>query len=90
MLDSLKTRITHLISLYEAEKAEKTKLLELLDERIKQVEAYEKQIDELEKKIDNQKLTGAFTTASQDTAEAKQKIDFLVKEIDKCISLIEG
>ncbi len=90
MLDSLKTRITHLISLYEAEKAEKIKLLALLDERIKQVETYEKQIEELEKKIDNQKLTEAFTASSQDTAEAKKKIDSLVKEIDKCISLIEG
>ncbi len=90
MLDSLKTRITHLISLYEAEKAEKLKLLALLDERTKQVEAYKKQIIELEQKIDNQMLTEAFTVASQDTTEAKKKIDSLVKEIDKCISLIEG
>lgn len=90
MFNSLKIRITHLISLYEAEKAEKFKLLELLDEKTKQVEAYKKQINELEKKIDNQTLTDAFTATSQDTAEAKKKIDFLVKEIDKCISLIEG
>ena len=52
------------------------------------LEAVKKQIIELERQIDNQRLAGAFL--SDDNAESKKRIDRLIKEIDKCISLMEG
>ena len=43
----------------------------------------------MEKQIDNLKLKTAFLSTSGDE-EAKEKIDKLIREIDRCIALLEG
>ena len=88
MLDELRQKITQLIAAYESEKAECDRLRAALEKSMKQNDTYEQQIIELERQIDNQKLAGAFLTG--DNAESKKRIDRLIKEIDKCISLMEG
>ena len=88
MLDAVKQKITQLIAAYESEKAECKRLREELEKSSTQNDAYKKQITELERKIDNQRLAGAFLNG--DNTESKKKIDKLIKEIDKCISLMEG
>ena len=90
MLENVKKHITQLIAAYEKEKMERTRLQSELDQAREQNEAYKKQIIELERQIDNQKLTEAFMAGSGDTTAAKKKIDSLVKEIDRCIKLMEG
>ena len=88
MLDTVKQKITQLIAAYETEKAECEKLRAMLEQYKVENEAYRKQIIELERQIDNQKLAGAFLNG--DNTESKKKIDKLIKEIDKCITLMEG
>ena len=88
MLDAVRQKITQLIAAYETEKAERMKLQAELERKVSENETYKKQIIELERKIDNQRLAGAFLNG--DNAESKKKIDKLIKEIDKCISLMEG
>ena len=90
MLDELRQKITRLIAAYESEKAECDRLRAALEKSMKQNEAYEQQIIELERQIDNQKLAEAFMAGGADTAAAKKKIDSLMKEIDRCIKLMEG
>lgn len=90
MIDALKKRIQQLISAYEQERSERIELQAKLDESEIRNEAYRKQITELERKIDNLKLADAFKAGNVDNAEAKKKIDRLIKEIDKCITLMEG
>ena len=88
MLDKLKQKITQLIAAYESEKAECDRLRTELDKAVSLNRTYEQQIIELERQIDNQRLAGAFLNG--DNKESKKKIDRLIKEIDKCISLMEG
>jgi predicted nucleic acid-binding Zn-ribbon protein len=45
-------------------------------------------IKELEKKYDRSKLTGALLGDGENAIEAKRKITELVREIDKCIALL--
>jgi chromosome segregation ATPase len=90
MLDELRQKIAQLIAAYESEKAECDRLRAALDKSTTQNEAYKQQIIELERQIDNQKLTEAFMAGGTDTAAAKKKIDSLMKEIDRCIKLMEG
>ena len=73
---------------YEAEKAESQRLRTALEQSTAQNEAYQQQIIELERQIDNQRLAGAFLNG--DNTESKKKIDKLIREIDKCIMLIKG
>ena len=88
MLDTVKQKITKLIAAYEGQKAECARLSAELEQYKKQNEAYAQQIIELERQIDNQKLAGAFLCG--DNTESKKKIDRLIREIDKCITLMEG
>lgn len=90
MLENVRKQITRLIAAYESEREQKLKLQSELDEAKTENEAYRKQIIELERQIDNQKLTDAFMAGGTDTAAAKKKIDSLVREIDRCIKLMEG
>ena len=90
MLETVKHKITRLIAAYEKEKSERTIAQKELEQLKAQNETYRKQIIELERQIDNLKLTEAFKGRAINSTEAKRKVDSLVKEIDRCIKLIEG
>ena len=89
MLDTIKQSIRQLIAAYEKERMERIRLQAELEESRTQNEACRKQITELERQIDNLKLTEAFK-ATGESPEARKKIDGLIREIDRCISLMEG
>ena len=90
MLDTLKQPIVKLIAAYETEKSDRERLEKELAEVKQQNDTYRKQILELERQIDNQKLSEAFKATAGNGADAKKKVNALLKEIDKCIKLIEG
>ena len=90
MIGKLKERIQQLIAIYEKERAERIRLEAELEKSESQNAEYAKQITELERTIDNLKLADAFKAGNADNTEARKKIDKLIKEIDKCITLIEG
>ena len=90
MIEKLRQRIQELISAYETEKQERRRLESELEKATTQNKAYKEQIIELERTIDNLKLADAFKSGNTDNAEARKKIDRLIKEIDKCITLMEG
>ena len=49
-----------------------------------------RRIEDLEHQVDNLRLTEAFMAPAGSDSGAKEKIDRLIKEIDKCISLMEN
>lgn len=89
MLNGLKDSFGKLIAAYEQEKAAKEKILSELNESREQVSACKMRINELERELDNLKLQSAFT-GSSDNYDAKQKLDRMIREIDKCITLLEA
>ena len=90
MLETIKLKIAQLIAAYEAEKAERERIQALLEQADIQNKQYREQITELNRTIDNLKLAEAFKAGPASSPEAKKKIDSLIRDIDKCISLIEG
>ena len=90
MIDKLKERIQQLIAAYESERAQRVKLEAELEKSESENVTYQKQITELERTIDNLRLADAFKAGNADNTEARKKIDKLIKEIDKCITLMEG
>ncbi len=88
MLEDIRSNITRLISLYETEKQRADSLAEKLAHCEEQSESYRKQITELNRQIDNLQLASAFT-ADGDNRVAKDRIAKLIREIDKCIKLLE-
>jgi len=89
MLENLRKEIEKLISLYEEEKTERIRLQGLLAESRAENESCRKQIGDLEQQVNNLQLSEAFGAVG-DKAAAKEKIEKLIKEIDKCVSLLEN
>jgi uncharacterized coiled-coil DUF342 family protein len=89
MLEEVRQQIEKLIARYEAGKAENERLRAELQACKETGEAYRRQILELESTIETLKLTEAFT-AGGDHQAAKEKMDKLIREIDKCISYLEN
>lgn len=89
MLEELKANFESLVSLYEKEKGKNETLSARLSESEAACESYKKQISELERKVESLNLTEAFMSPGDSSAAAKEKIEKLIKEIDKCISLLE-
>ena len=89
MPEDLRSNITRLIALYEGEKKRADDAEAQLAERNKEIASCNLQIAELNRQIDNQRLTSAISAAG-DNPEAKQRLTKLIAEIDKCIALLEA
>lgn len=88
MLEDIKSNIEKLISLYETEKQRADVLAEKLAQSEEKSKSYQKQITDLNQQIDTLKLSAAFTSGG-DNREAKDRVEKLIREIDKCIKLLE-
>ena len=88
MLESVRAQIEQLIARYEAESVENKRLRQELRAREETVEALRKQNMELESEIETRKFAEAFSGGVV-PADAKAKVDTLIKEIDICISCLE-
>ena len=89
MLEDIRKNIERLIALYEGERQQKERLVLELRQRDEEIDSYKKQIADLERQVDNLKLTEAFTAPAGSGDAAKEKIDRLITEIDRCITLLE-
>ena len=88
IIENLKKKIELLISKYEAVVSENKILSTELSLLKSNLENEKNKGSELENKVNNLQLVEAFRASSEDVKDAKQKIAKLVKEIDKCIALL--
>lgn len=89
MLENLKTYIEKLIAEYEAAKGENASLRAAVESDKAEIISLKEQIIDLNRQIDSLKLKAAFTESSTKDSGAKEKVEKLIKEIDRCISLME-
>ena len=90
MLDNVRQQFLSLVSAYETERAERCRLEQENKELAQKCETYREQILELKTKNDKLGLTAAFVGSSADTSESRKKIEMIVKEIDKCLALMNS
>ncbi|MCQ2149516.1 MAG: hypothetical protein MJY45_04050 [Bacteroidales bacterium] len=90
MIQDIKLRFERLIALYEAQKERSENLSSELVRCRESNEALVKQNADLKNQIDKLKLSAAFRANDGSASEAKERIERLVGEIDKCISLLES
>ena len=89
MFEDIKKSFEKLVALYESERGQRMRLQKELESAKAENAAYKERIIDLERQVDNHKLTEAFTSSSGDNSAAKEKIEKLIKEMDRCISLLE-
>ncbi len=88
MLEDIRSQVERLIALYENEKQRADSLAAELASRKEELARCKEQTAELDAQIDNLKLQYAFSGAG-DPMLAKERITKLVREIDRCIKLLE-
>ena len=89
MLEDIKSNIARLVALYEAERQRADGLAQRLASSEEKCRQYKEQITDLNQQIDNLELMRAFQAAG-DPAESRERITKLIREIDKCIKLLES
>ena len=88
VLRGLGSKFEQLISLYEKARVERDKAQDDKTRLETQKREQERKVAELETKNKSLLVTQAFTVANGDSEEAKEKISKIVREIDKCITLL--
>jgi hypothetical protein len=88
IVSELRGQISRLISLYQDLKLEKEELVREKMNLLEQVESLTKENDELKHQYDTIKLAKTFAVNTGDSQKAKNKISQIVREIDKCIALL--
>jgi hypothetical protein len=88
IIEELKSRLERLISMLEKEKEEKDSLKQNNQELQKKVKMHQTRISELELKYANLKIAKSLLAQNEDSHDAKIRVNRIVREIDKCIALL--
>lgn len=88
-LKNLNNKLDELIHRFINLKEENRNLRTLNDKLEKMLLEREAELKELENKYETLKITGALLGEGEAGQEAKRKINELVREIDKCIALLD-
>ena len=88
LLNSFETQLRHLIYLHDELKRENAELKKLLENEKLKNEKVQAQYDELEVSYTNLKTATAISLNGRDVKETKLRLSKLVREVDKCIALL--
>lgn len=87
-LTNFETRVRQLMLLCTSLKQDKAELEKALNSREVALKEAKDNIRELSTKYDNLKLAKMISQGGTDTKGAQQRLSKLVREVDKCIALI--
>jgi cell division septum initiation protein DivIVA len=88
IIASLRNNLKRIINLYEGQKEENRVLQEHNKDLQQKIDTLELKKKELIEKSNNTNLAQAFIEASGSNHNAKIKVNRIVREIDKCIALL--
>lgn len=87
-LKRFETRVRDLIEQYKKLQEEHFQLLLDCEEKDKQLEACKAEVKNLGDDFAKLKLAQMMKISNEDLAEAKARVDRLVRKVDKCIALL--
>jgi len=88
IISNFKNSLSALLLLYRAVKNDKDNLYKEKLVLLEDIENMKKANEELQEKYDTLKFAKDLSFLSEDTNETKDKLGNIVREIDKCISLL--
>ena len=88
LLSTFETQLQHLMYLHDELKRENAGLRKLLENEKLKNEKVQAQYDELEVNYTNLKTATAISLNGSDVKETKLRLSKLVREVDKCIALL--
>lgn len=88
LLSTFEARLRHLIYLHDELKRENAELKQLLEKEMEKSKEIQAEYDNLEKSYTNLKTATAISLNDSDVKETKLRLSKLVREVDKCIALL--
>jgi len=88
LINTLQTKLRHLMALYSDIQKENKHLHNRELALKQQVQERDEEIKFLKNKYNKLKLAKSITASAGDTHEAKIKINRIVREIDRCVALL--
>ena len=88
LLIDFKLKVKQIIAKHETLKQEKHQLLRKIGDLEQTISHHNQENRLLEKKYENLKLSKLFIASDDDHKDAKGRIQKLVREIDKCIAIL--
>ncbi len=88
IVDSLQSKLDRLLSKYELLQIENQQLLEKSDKLVQEIDSQKESFDNLASKYESLKVANAIVGSKEDKHATKLKINTLIREIDKCITLL--
>jgi len=89
LLSTFEARLRHLIYLHDELKRERTELKQLLAAKETEVQSLKEQLEQLNTDYTNLKSATAISLNGGDVKETKLRLSSLVREVDKCIALLD-
>ena len=87
-LNNLEGKLKHLIYLHEELKKENVSLKQLISEKEAEIERIENSRKELEEQYAYLKMARIISINDNELRDTKQRLARLVREVDKCIALL--
>ena len=88
LIISFQNKINNIIELLEHNKEQNIKLLKEKKELSDQLKLRSRAFEELEKKYETLKMAKVLKVSDDEKHDAKIKVNRIVREIDKCIALL--
>jgi hypothetical protein len=88
LLTNFELKVKQIIARHEALKDEKRKVEEKIKDLEESVNQLQAQNQELVQKYENLKLAKMLVASEEENKDAKSRIQKIVREIDKCIALL--
>jgi archaellum component FlaC len=88
ILNGLRNNIKSIISLYEQQKEKNREFIVKNKELTHKITNLENKIKDTESRYDTLKLARVFASSDESTHDVKIKVNRIVREIDKCIALL--
>ena len=87
-LELLQQRVQRVLELYSSRKSENEQLIRQNKELEEKIRLEQEKIKDIEDKYNKLKISKALIASSDDVHDAKLKVNRMVREIDKCIALL--
>ena len=88
LIESLRVKLRKVLTLFEQQKKDKIILIDRNYQLEEELKTRNSEIEILKDKIEKLKIAKTLTGEEGDSHEAKKQITKLVREIDKCIALL--
>ncbi len=90
LLTDFEFRVRQVMYLCDSLKEDNARLKKELAEKEQQISEFNSELSRLRTKYDSLKIARTITAASVDVDNAKNRLSKLVREVDKCINLLNG